>query len=400
MKKTGLLVSGFLLSGIISGQPVWDNLLRAKALTGEGKTTQSIQILSEAINSQKDSRLFLERAEAYLVKGDYSGAISDYNSANIISGQSGEYGLARVYALKGDAATSMYHLEISMRSPYKRSEKEIMLDPSFRKIENRPEWRQFWKEEWYSLPEMSTSEIEYYASSGNIENATTVLDELRKTYPDDVTVQYAGSLISISAGRYADAVKILTGLLTSDPDSERYLRALARAQTASLNPAGASMTWSKLISLDVPDASLLIQRAECFGKTGETDKALEDIDKYLALYPEDKAALSMAGKIKTLSGDNIEALRYFSENLRIHPNDPQCYLDRADSYFTAKSWDWAIKDYSMALDLDPGNSDTWLNKGISLLNSGKKEDSCHDFRQSFSLGNKRATDYLSRYCIR
>jgi tetratricopeptide (TPR) repeat protein len=400
MKRTGILVSAFLFTGLVSGQSVLDCLLKAKALTGAGKPDQSVQIISEAIDKHQDNRLFLERAEAYLAKGDYQKAIEDFNSANLIAGQSGEYGLAKSYALKGDGATSLYHLEMTMKSPFKRSEKEIMLDPAFRRIEGRPEWRQFWKEEWYSIPEKSLSEIEYYTSSGKIESASAILGDLEKNYPGDETVQYAGSLVNLFAGRSAAAIKMLTGLLASDPDNEKYLKLLARAQVTSSNPAGASMTYSKLINMDVPDADLFIKRAECYGKTGETVKALDDIEKYLSLYPEDKAALGMAGKIEALSGDNIKALAHFSENLRIHPNDPECYLDRANSYFSARSWEWAIKDYSMALDLEPANADTWLNKGIALLNSGKKDDACFDFRKSFSLGNKRATDYISKYCIK
>jgi Tfp pilus assembly protein PilF len=66
----------------------------------------------------------------------------------------------------------------------------------------------------------------------------------------------------------------------------------------------------------------------------------------------------------------------------------------------SKSWDWAGKDYSMSLDLDPSNAVVWLNKGISLMRSGKNEDACHDFRQAMSLGSKQAADYISRYCIK
>jgi Flp pilus assembly protein TadD len=54
----------------------------------------------------------------------------------------------------------------------------------------------------------------------------------------------------------------------------------------------------------------------------------------------------------------------------------------------------------MSLDLDPENSEAWLNKGIALANSGNTDDACHDFRIALSLGNKRATDYISRYCIK
>jgi L,D-transpeptidase ErfK/SrfK len=93
-------------------------------------------------------------------------------------------------------------------------------------------------------------------------------------------------------------------------------------------------------------------------------------------------------------------LEYFSRNLKLHPNDPECYIDRANSYFISKSWDLAIDDYSMSLDLKPANSDVWLNKGIALLNSGKVEDACHDFRISFRQGNKRVADYISRNCIK
>jgi tetratricopeptide (TPR) repeat protein len=400
MKKTVILVSALLFSGIIYGQTVFDFLLKAKALNNSGKPDQAIEILSGALKDQQDSRLFLERGEANFVKGDYSAALSDYNSANNLLKFSGEYGLARAYAMKGDAATSLYHLEQNLKSPVRKSEKEIMLDPAFTRIENRPEWRLFWKKEWYSEADKSISEIEYYLSAGKGNEAGEVLTGLQKNYPGNDNILYGRALINLSSGKYPDAIKTLAGLLAADPENEKYLRALAKAQTGASNPAGASSTYSTLIGLEIPDADLLMLRAECYKKTGETEKAMLDLQKYLSLYPENKAALSMAGKTEASSGNNLKALEYFSENLKLHPNDAECYIDRANSYFLSRSWDWAVKDYSMSLDLDPENSETWLNKGIALLNSGRKEDACHDFRMSLSLGNKKATDYISRNCIK
>ena len=75
-------------------------------------------------------------------------------------------------------------------------------------------------------------------------------------------------------------------------------------------------------------------------------------------------------------------------------------MDRANSYFVSKSWDWAIKDYSMSLDLSPANPDVWLNKGIALLNTNRVDDACHDLKKALSLGNKRASEYISRNCIK
>ena len=400
MKKILTLFWILLSVGTVYAQQTVDYILKARALTEAGKPEQAINMLSGAITEKKESRLYIERAEANILKGDYSGAISDFNEANKISPFSGEYGLSRIYALKSDAATALYHLEINLNSPFKKSEKEIMLDPAFGVIENRQEWRQFWKKEWYSITEKSVSEIEYYVSAGKIDESKAVLSELKKSYQSNDDILYAEALINLASGNYSEVIKTISGLTAINPGNEKYLRILAKAQTGASNPVGASATYSQLLSSGVADAELLILRAECYRKTGETDKAMTDIDKYLEIYPENKAGLSLAGKVEAISGDNLKAIEYFSKNLKLHPNDPECYVDRANSYFVSKSWDLAINDYSMSLDLRPENSDIWLNKGIALLNSGKVEDACHDFRRSFSLGNKHVTDYISRNCIK
>jgi tetratricopeptide (TPR) repeat protein len=119
MKKIIILFWMFLSVGTVYGQQAVDYILKARALTEAGKSDQAKSLLSGAINVTRDSRLYTERAEANILEGDYSGAIGDYNEADKISPASGEYGLSRVYALKGDAATSLYHLERNLNSPYK-----------------------------------------------------------------------------------------------------------------------------------------------------------------------------------------------------------------------------------------------------------------------------------------
>jgi tetratricopeptide (TPR) repeat protein len=400
MKKIIILSCMLVSFPALFGQQPVDYILKARALKEAGKPEQAISLLDGAISGSNDARLLLERADANILTGDYSGAIRDFNEANRILPAAGEFGLARIYALKGDQSTALYHLELNLNSSFKKPEKEIMLDPAFSTIENRQEWRNFWKKERYSMLEKGLSEIEYYNSLGKVEETRSIISELKKSYDNTPEIQYAEGLTAIASGNYTLALKTMSMLNKSAPGNEKYLRALVRAQTASSNPAGASATYSELLSMGVADAELYILRADCYRKTGEDDKAMDDIKKYLELYPADRRALSLAGKVEANSGDNLQALRYFSENLKLHPNDPECYIDRANSYFVAKSWDMAISDYSMSLDLKPSNSDVWLNKGISLLNKGKVGDACHDFRKAFSLGNKRVTEYLSKHCIK
>lgn len=377
-----------------------DNILKARALAATGQADLAVDGLSEAINSTSDYRLYLERAEAYSLKGDYSAAISDYNEANRLNQGSGDFGLAKVYALRGDAQTALYHLGMNLESDWKKSEKEIMLDPSFNAIGNRPEWRNFWKKEHYTGLERNVSEIEYYTSSGMTDDARQLLSEMKINYPGSDEVSYSEALVSLVTGKPADAVRITSGLTVESPVNEKYYRLHARAQEASSNAAGASETYTRLLQSGVADAKLLLSRAECYRKTGEHDRALADVEKYLSFYPENKEALRLAGRSQAVTGDNLKALELFSKNLQLHPNDPELYVDRGNSYLAARSWDRAIKDYSMSLDLKPGNPDVWLNKGVALLNSGKKQEACHDFRKALSLGSKRASEFITRNCIK
>ncbi|MFP4489389.1 MAG: tetratricopeptide repeat protein, partial [Bacteroidales bacterium] len=69
-------------------------------------------------------------------------------------------------------------------------------------------------------------------------------------------------------------------------------------------------------------------------------------------------------------------------------------------YMKIKSWEAAVYDYSMALDLWPRDGDAYYNKGLALFNMGKKEEACYDFRMALRYGNKKASAMISKHCIR
>jgi len=400
MKKILIIIIAAFYPVIIQAQNISDDLISAKALMDRGDNALAISSLSSMLIKSRDSRLLLMRGDAYAASGRYNEAIDDYSSAENLEPGCGEYGLARIFSLKGDAKISLIHLERNIGSSFRKPEKEIMLDPAFAVIENTPEWRLFWKKERYTVPEKKLSEIEYSISVGKRAETMELYNELSASWPNDNRTLYAKALIDISEKRYSVAITGLTDLLSEEKDNPDYLRLLAKAQMESGNPAGASVTYTNLIGKGTADASLFYQRAECYRKTGEYEKGLNDLDRYLKLYPENREALSLAGKTAAESGDNLRAIEFYSINLRFHPNDPGCYVDRANAYFVSRTWSNAATDFTMALDLKPNDPDVWLNKGIAQLSLGRNEDACHDFRRAMSLGNKKAASYISKNCIK
>src|SRR5512138_3991542 len=175
MKKYLVLVISYVVAGSVYAQQPADYLMKARALNESGRNREAVTILTEGLARYRDYRFLVARAEANMVAGDYTSASADFQSANSLASASGEYGLAKISAIKGDATGALKHLENSINSPYKKSEKEIMLDAAFSVTENSPEWRLFWKKERYSTLERKISEIEYYVTAGKSDDAVTVL---------------------------------------------------------------------------------------------------------------------------------------------------------------------------------------------------------------------------------
>jgi len=58
----------------------------------------------------------------------------------------------------------------------------------------------------------------------------------------------------------------------------------------------------------------------------------------------------------------------------------------------------AIKDYTKTLELDPGNSLAYLNRGLAKAELGDKNNACLDFKKALELGNKKAEELISKHC--
>ncbi|HOU95021.1 MAG TPA: tetratricopeptide repeat protein [Bacteroidales bacterium] len=383
----------------ICGQTVTDYLLRAKACIESSKYDEAIKILTAVLSTETDYRYFVLRGDAYYASGKFTEAEKDYLSANALVKSSGDYGLSRIYALRGNVKNSLEHLNSNLNSNFRKKEKEIFLDTAFERIENTPEWRQFWKTERYSTAESKLQEVEYYLSAGKKNDAQQIAQELLKEYPSENIAIYAGALVDYSFERYKNVISAMTKVIMKEKDNPDYLELLAKSQMVAGNPAGASVTYSKMIDLEIPDARLYLRRAECYYRTGEYNKSMKDIEYFLDIYPSSREGLRMAGRTAVAMGDNLKGISFFSHNIELNPNDPECFTDRANAYFSAKSWELAEKDYGMALDLKPDLPEVWLNKGIALINLTRIEDACFDFRKAFELGNKQASSWISRYCI-
>jgi predicted Zn-dependent protease len=400
MKKGVVLLIIVLASQLIAGQGRYEEMLRAVALSAGGNSNEAAGVLTGLINAAPGPDLLLLRGDAYLTSGKVKEAKSDFMAAESMKQGSGLYGLARCAAAGGEAKAAVSYLEAHLKSQFRKSEPEIMLDKSFGSIQASPEWKSLWKKDWYKGYERKSWEIDHYLKIGKTDLAGEVYRELSAVYPDMPVTDYCNARILTARGLYRDAAALLTPLTIMPDAPASYLTALAEAQAGEGSFYAAAMAYGRLIDAEYPDPQLYLKRAAMLVKAGDRDAAKGDLETYLGLDPENSEALGLIGKTYAEEGAIYEALPYLNMNIEKHPGEAMAFSIRGDAWLAARTWDKAAEDYTMSLDLDPENASVNLNLGIALINSGKTEDACHYLRKAKEQGNKDATKYLSKYCIR
>ncbi|MRR19578.1 tetratricopeptide repeat protein, partial [bacterium] len=276
----------------------------------------------------------------------------------------------------------------------------ILLDETFNPVASSPEWKSIWKKDWYRGYERKSWEIDYSLKSGRTDLAEEAWVELSALYPDMPVTDFFNARILMSKGRYREAADILARLTVNKEEPAEWLYTLAEAYAGDGSWYAAATVYTRLIDARFPDPQLILLRSRMLIRAGDRESAKRDMERYLSIDPDDTGALGLIGKTYAEEGAIYEALPYLNANIEKHPGEPAAFRIRGDAWMAARTWDKAAEDYTMSLDLDPEDAIANLNMGIALINSGREDDACHYLRKARRLGEKDATQYLSRYCIK
>jgi tetratricopeptide (TPR) repeat protein len=183
---------------------------------------------------------------------------------------------------------------------------------------------------------------------------------------------------------------------------------------------------NRAIAINSSVADTLNARGEVFLSLGESEKALQDFDKALAINPrfiealinkaralpqEDaRTALGIAEQaiklqpnhaLAWLARGNLlngmrrfdEALESFARALALQPNLVEAWLGRGDAFEDLRKLDEAKEAYDKALSIDPGNTTAQVALGSHFLETGRIDDARQLFRKAIELEPSGAATY-------
>jgi tetratricopeptide (TPR) repeat protein len=204
--------------------------------------------------------------------------------------------------------------------------------------------------------------------------------------------------ISASHDNYKDAFNYIDKAVSLSHNNEKYLKARAGIEYYLKKYNKALTDYNFVLQKDSLDLQVYFQRAQVYSALGLHDKALNDIEKYLLYYPEDETALLRYAKILTAGKDYLTAIRTYGKLIEKYPDKSEYLKLRADTYMKTHTYNYAIKDYSMALDLYPRDADIYYQKGMAHFHLKQMHEACAAWKRAQKYGNNKCDRLLYRYC--
>jgi tetratricopeptide (TPR) repeat protein len=192
-------------------------------------------------------------------------------------------------------------------------------------------------------------------------------------------------------GDYQEAIKALTQAIKLDPSNANAyaLCGLAYANAGDL----ASATQYSKKACDLNNCDLLVELYKQ-GLWQDSPSAASLVNLGGANAAQQSAFDK--GYAASQQGNYQEAIKQYTEALKIDPNLAQAYNNRGNAYAGLGDYKKAIADYAQAIKIDPNNAEAYYNRGLAYYNLGDTSKAITDWTQAIKIDPNLVQAYYNR----
>ena len=392
MKKWTAILLILNLAGAYLGAQ--DPYLSGIARLEEGDLQGARALFTTAIETKgANPDLLLKLAEIYYSSGTYQLAIEYAKEADRMESGKGNYILARAFALSGHTDTAIQYLEKHLKSRFKRPRHEILLDSAFASIEETADWKALWRQTWYSEAENLEFEVAYLRRSADYVAALEKIGEGISENPRwDEFYAEKGHILFLM-GNYQDAIRAYSQAIQIS-GTAAYYQGRAEAFIQQEKYTEGIKDLERTLRLQ-PEKLNLYKRLSLLNQSaGNYPEATENILQYLEYFPASAEVHFICGEIYFEDRDYLKALGCFNRCLALDKGEARYFEARGKTYLNMDTYAYALKDFTMALDLDPYNARIWYMKGLCRLKLQNKDGARSDLEKAARYGSVEASQLL------
>ena len=212
-----------------------------------------------------------------------------------------------------------------------------------------------------------------HTQSGELEEASVVVAQLRKVAPDNPEVLYA------AYRTYADlSGESMLALSLAAPDSAQMHQMLAHEETKQGNNNGAVEQFRKAIAIDPHLPGIHFELAELLRTSQDAAVKKEAEQEYRAALvenPQDEKAIFRLAEIDAQKGNTQKSYEEYTKAVELQPADANAKLGLAKTLIEMKQTDKALKLLEETVQLEPTDATAHYRLGTLYRTLGRAEDS-------------------------
>lgn len=215
--------------------------------------------------------------------------------------------------------------------------------------------------------------VSLQTQSGDLDEASSVVTQLRKVAPDNPEVLYA------AYRTYSDLMgESMLALSLAAPDSAQLHQMMAHEENRQGNTAGAIEQLRKAIAINTHLPGAHFELAELLRSSHDDAVKKQAEPEYLAALkdnPQDEKAILRLAEIDAQKGDTQQSLKRYTRAVELQPTDADAKLGLAKTLISVNENDKALKLLEETVQLDPTNATAHYRLGAMYREMGRADDS-------------------------
>jgi len=363
----------------------------------QGNYQNAIDSLNKLLEVNPKAEYYLAKAEALCKNGNLSEARINADLADKIEPNISSELKFRMYLEKDDFKNAEEALNQNLNSSNKISMYNLLNNADYNKIKGSDFLDNILQSNAYSKTEKQLYQVERLMNAEEFDQAYFLVNEIIARNNKISDVYFLLSKINQNSGnekQSLEAINTAIEIKKSKPDYYKQRIGLLKKQGKySL----ALLDVEKLIKLEPYFVDNFILKADLLFLNGKYDDANRLIEIIEGISETNVDMLLLQSKTNFKNGNYLAALQNINQSMQIKQTKEQYEL-RADIYVATNTYDFAIRDYSMVLDIDPFNGEVYAKKGLARYNSGDREGACSDWEKGQRYGDYTCAKYISKYC--
>ena len=137
-------------------------------------------------------------------------------------------------------------------------------------------------------------------------------------------------------------------------------------------------------------------RGWCYTKKQKDDQAIRDFTESIRIDPRPLYSVLDRGLAYVRKGEYEKARVDLTTTLQKDPNQTEAYFNRAWIYMFRGDWDLAIADFSEAVRCSPREPQYYVDRGMAYAANDQIDPAIANFDSALSLNRAHAGAYIQR----